>query len=152
MISEFEKRILISLNQDARKSYRKVAKEAGVSTTRIYNAIKKLVKNGIIKGYIPLIDPKYLGYNLSVVIALRANQGNDKDVQEIISKYPHVRTVYKITGEWDYILICCFEGLEDLDYFLINQLSLPQVQRVISHVVLNVVKDDKRTLVLEKRK
>ena len=147
MISNLEKRILTVLNQNARKSFRQVAKEAGVSITAIYNSVKKLEQSGVIKGYIPLIDSESLGINLVVLIALRVDQGNDQNVQEKIAQYPQVRAMYKITGEWDHILICYFEGLKDLDEFIKNQLSLPGMERIISNVVLNVVKDDKRTFV-----
>ena len=124
-----------------------MAKEADVSITAIYNSVKKLEQSGVIKGYILLIDSESLGINLVVLIVLRVNQGNDQNMQEEIAQYPQVRAMYKITGEWDHILICHFEGLQDLDEFVINQLFLPEVERVIFHVVLNVVKDDKRTFV-----
>lgn len=148
MISELDRKILKALNENARKSFRKVAKEAGTSTTAIYNNVKKLEKRGLLKGYIPLIDAELLGYNLIALIALRINQGKLLEVQNEISKFPQVTAIYDITGDWDSILVSYFKDRKDLDGFLKNQLSLPYVQRVITHIVLNVVKDDRRTPVL----
>lgn len=125
VISPVERKILSSLNQNGRKSFRQVAKEVSVSTTAIYNTIKKLGKNKVIKGYIPVIDMEYMGFDLIAIIELRVNQGKDREVQEAISQFPQVRAVFKITGEWDYILICFFEGLKALDNFLVNKLSMP---------------------------
>ena len=148
MISDLERKILKALNENARKSFRKVAKEAGTSTTAIYNNVKKLEKRGVLKGYVPLIDAELLGYGLIAIIALRINQGKLLQVQKEISKFTQVRAIYDITGDWDSILVSYFKDHRDLDDFLKNQLSLPYVQRVITHIVLNVVKDDRRTPVL----
>ena len=148
MLNELEKKILKFLNKNARTSYLHMAQEAGVSTTAINSAMKKLENSEVIKGYVPIIDLESIGFGLVVLIALRVNQGGDLPLQKRLNKYDEVRSVYKITGEWDYILVCIFKDLKELEDFLINQLSLPQVERVITHIVLNTVKDEKRTLVL----
>jgi len=147
MLSEMEKKILKSINENARKSFRKIADEVGLSTASVYNAVKKLERIGVIKGYIPVIDQHQLGYGLIAIIALRVNQGNDQEVQKKVSQYPQVISMYKITGEWDQFLVCHFQDLEELDQFLMNQLTMPEVKRVISHVVLQVSKDERRTLI-----
>jgi len=147
MISELERKILKSLNQNARKSFRKVAKEVGTSTTAIYNNVKKLEKAGILKGYIPLIDEELLGHNYTSLIALRITQGKLYDVYKIIAKYPQVRSIYDITGEWDAVIICYFSKRKELDDFLKKKLALPYIERVVTHVVLNVIKDEKRAFI-----
>jgi len=147
VVSELEKKILNSLNQNARKSFRQVAKEVGTSTTAIYNNVKKLEKRGVLKGYIPIIDEELLGYTQFAIIAIRINHGKLMEVEQELTKFPQVRAIYDITGDWDCILICHFKNRHELDDFLKNQISLPYVERVITHVVLNVVKDDKRTLI-----
>jgi Lrp/AsnC family transcriptional regulator for asnA, asnC and gidA len=147
MLSDVEKKILKSLNEDARKSFRKMADEVGLSTASIYNAVKKLERTGVIKGYIPIIDQQQLGYGLIAIIGLCVNQGNNKEAQDRISQFPQVRAMYKITGEWDQILVCHFQNLEELDQFLMNQLTMPGIERVMSHIVLQVSKDERRTLI-----
>lgn len=147
MLSDLDKKILKSLNEDGRKSFRQVAKEVGTSSTAIYNNVKKLEKSGVINGYIPLIDPQHLGYNIIAIIRLRVNQEKEGDAIEAIKKFDEVSAIYSITGEWDQILLCYFKELQELDDFLINKLALPQVYRIVSHIVLNVYKDERRTLV-----
>jgi len=148
MITELEKKILKSLNQNARKSLRKIAKEAGVSTTSVYNNVKKLEQKGILKGYIPLIDETLLGYQLIALIGIRINQNKLMEVEEKIAQHTEVRAIYDITGEWDAILVCYFKNRKELDTFLKNQLAIPHVERVITNIVLNVLKDDKCTPVI----
>jgi len=145
MIDELDKKILNTLNKNARMSFRQAAEEVGISPTTLYNKVKRLEKSGVLKGYIPLIDTECVGYNLTAIIALRVKQEKDIEVQREISKLPQVVAIYEVTGEWDLILICYFKGREDLTHFLKQKLPLPYVERAITHLVLNVVKEEKRT-------
>jgi DNA-binding Lrp family transcriptional regulator len=146
MISDLEKKILISLTENARKSFRSVAKEVGTSTTAVYNNVKKMEQSGLLKGYIPDVDEVMLGFDLVAIIALRISQGKLKHVYKAIKDLPPVKLIFDITGEWDTILICYFKERKELDSFLKNKLSLPHIERVVTHVVLNVIKDEKRPL------
>jgi len=145
MIDELERKILNTLNKNARMSFRQAAEEVGISPTTLYHKVKKLENSGVLKGYIPLIDKECVGYDLTAIIALRVKQEKDVEVQKTISKLPQVRAVYEVTGEWDLILICYFKGRKDLTYFLKQKLPLSYVERAITHLVLNVVKEEKRT-------
>ncbi len=147
MINALEKKILKSLNEDARKSFREVAKELGTSTTTIYNNIKKMEKAGVLQGYVPSVNEELLGYNHTAVIMLRIAQGKVHTVYDTVVKYPEVREVYDVTGDWDTVLVCFFKTRQDLDRFLKDQLTIPHVERVMAYMVLNVIKDEKRAFI-----
>jgi len=144
MIDELDKNILKALNKNARMSFRQVAKDLGISPATLHNKVKKLENSGVLKGYIPLIDTESIGYNLMAIIGLRVKQEKDIEVQETISKLTQVGAIYEITGDWDLILICYFKGRKDLTYFLKKRLPLSNIERAITHLVLNVVKEEKR--------
>lgn len=144
MIDEIDRRIIKALNKNARRSFRELAKETGVSVTAIINKIKKLEESGAIKGYIPILDPEYFGYNLTAIIALRISKGKLLETQKLIAREPQVVAVYDITGEWDSIVIGHFRHREDLNRFIKKILGFPYVDRSVTHLVLNVVKDEKR--------
>ncbi len=148
MIDELDKKILKALNKNARMSFRKIAKELNISPATFHNKIKKLENSGVLNGYIPLIDTESLGFNLIAVIGLRVNQEKDKEVQEVISKFPQIGAIYEVTGDWDLILICYFKGRKDLTDFIKKKLPLRNIERAITHLVLNVVKEERRTPVL----
>ncbi len=144
MIEELDRKILNALNKNARMSFRLIAKELRISPTTLYNKVEKLERSGVLKGYIPLIDAESVGYNLMAIIGLRVKQEKDIDVQDAISNLPQVGAVYEVTGEWDLILVCYFKGREDLTNFLKKELPLWNIERAITHLVLNVVKEEKR--------
>ncbi len=143
-IEELDRKILNVLNRDARMSFRRIAKELRISPTTLYNKVKKLEKSGVLKGYIPLIDKESLGYDLMAIISLRVRQEKDIEVQKAIAKFPQVGAVYEVTGNWDLILVCYFKGRDDLTNFLKKELPLPNIERAMTHLVLNVIKEEKR--------
>lgn len=143
MIDELGKKILSTLNKNARMSFRQAAKEVGISATTLYHKVKKFEESGVLKGYIPLIDRERVGFDLTAIISLRVRQEKDGEVQKAVSELPQVRAVYEVTGEWDLVLICYFKGRQDLTHFLKKELPLSGVERAITHLVLDVIKEEK---------
>jgi DNA-binding Lrp family transcriptional regulator len=146
MIDDLARKIVRALNGNARKSYREIAKEVGTSATAVINKVRKLEESGAIKGYVPVVDPGYFGIDLVAIIALRISKGKLLETQEKISSDRRVAAVYDITGEWESLVIGTFKGRDDLNDFIKGVLSLPFIDRTVTHLVLNVVKDEKRIL------
>ena len=144
MIDDLERRILRVMNANARKSFREIAKEVGTSATSVIHAVKKLEGQGVIRGYIPVVDPAHFGIDLSAVIALRISQGKLLETQRRIAADPHVSAVYDVTGEWDSLVVAHFRGRDDLNSFLKKLTAKRYVDRSVTHIVLNTVKDERR--------
>jgi DNA-binding Lrp family transcriptional regulator len=147
MIDEIDRKVVRALNANARKSFREVAKEVGASPTAVINAVKKLEGSGALRGYIPVVDPEYFGFGLTAVIAVRISKGKLIETQTRIAGDPHVSAVYDVTGDWDSFIIGRFTGREDLNRFIKGLLAMPNVDRTVTHMVLNVVKEDHRIAV-----
>jgi DNA-binding Lrp family transcriptional regulator len=147
MVDELDRKIVRSMNINARKSFREIAKETEISVTAVINAVKKLESGGAIKGYIPVLNPESFGYALTAVIALRISHGKLLETQKKISADPRVAAVYDVTGEWDSFIIALFHGRDDLNIFLKKLNTMPFVDRTVTHIVLNTIKDDRRVRV-----
>ncbi len=147
MADELDKKIIRSLNENARKSFREVAKDVGTSVTAVIHRVKKFEDSGTIKGYIPLVNPGYFGMELMAVIALRISQGKLLETQKNIARDARVLAAYDITGEWDSMVIGRFKDRQDLNDFIKNLLSQKNVYRSVTHIVLNVVKEEYRVKV-----
>jgi DNA-binding Lrp family transcriptional regulator len=142
MATEAEKKIISCLNQDARKSYREISRETGISVPAVIQTIKRLEEAGVIKGYVPVLNPEYFGFGLIAVIAMRISQGKLLETQKKIAEDKRVVAVYDVTGDWDSILIGYFIDREDLNQFIKQVLSLKYIDRTVTHLVLNVVKNE----------
>jgi len=105
---------------------------------------QKLEASGAIKGYIPVVDPEYFGLGLAAVVAVRISKGKLIETQKRIAQDPHVAAVYDVTGDWDCFIVGRFAGREDLNGFVKGLLAIPHVDRTVTHLVLNVVKEEPR--------
>ena len=144
MADELDKKIIQALNRNARKSFREIAKEVGTSVTAVIHRIKKFEETGAIKGYIPVVDQEYFGFSLSAIIALRISRGKLLDIQQKIAEDPRIAAVYDVTGDWDSLIIGYFRDRHDLNDFIKDLLLLENVDRSVTHIVLNVIKEERR--------
>lgn len=144
-IDETDIKIVKKLEEDGRASFREIAKDLEVSEGTVYNRVKKMQKEGIIKGFSARSDSMKLGKDLEALIALRVDGGHLVEVEEEIAKEDPVRCVYDVTGEYDVMIIARFESRVELNKFVKKTLANEYVERSSTHVVLNVVKEDFRT-------
>jgi DNA-binding Lrp family transcriptional regulator len=146
MLDETDRRILSVLQRDARTSMRKISKEVGVSLGTVSNRVRKLEGAGVIRGYAVLLDPEKIGWDLNVVIGLRIQKGRLIEIQEKIAKDPRVYGVYDVTGDFDSMVIARARDRSDLDELSKNVMSVDGVERSVTHLVLNTVKESPTTL------
>ena len=146
MLDDLDRQILRMLSKNARLSYREVAVKLGVSTSTVSSRIKRLEDQRLVRGYFPDIDPRALGYELTAIIGLRIAHGKLLEVQKVVGKDERVFAVYDTTGEWDSLILARFKGTRDLDGFVKKTLSIPDVERTNTMVVLNTVKEEVRVV------
>ena len=146
MLDEIDKKIIKVLEHDARTSLRKISELVKVSLGTVSNRVKKMEKNGVIKGYSVILDPDQIGWELNVVIGLRIQKGRLIEIQEKIAKDSRVHGVYDVTGDFDSMVIARAKNRKDLDDLSKNVLSIDGVERSITHLVLNTVKEKTASL------
>jgi len=146
-LDELDIDILRSLNDNARKSFRDIAKELHVSLTTVSNRVKAMERAGVIQGYMPVVDATKLGYDIMVVIGIKVIHGKIVETERDLAKDPAVFAVFDSTGEWDAIIMARFKTRVDLNVFVKKVLDHENVDRTYTQVVLNITKDEKRVLV-----
>ena len=138
--------IIWSLNENARKSYRDIARELNVSLSTVSNRIHGMEQEGIIKGYVPVLDPQKIGYDLTVIIGVKISKGKLLEVQKKIARDDRVFGVYDVTGDWDSILMARLKNRMEVNDFIKNIVAMEFIERTYTQVVLNTVKEEKKVL------
>ena len=138
---KLDRSILHSLQQNARKSYRDIARELGVSLNTVSSRIRKMEEQGTIRGYSALVDPSKAGYDMTAIIGIQISKGKLMEVQKKISADRHISAVYDVTGEWDSIIIARFTSRYDLNSLIKRILTTEYIERTLTQVVLNTVKE-----------
>jgi DNA-binding Lrp family transcriptional regulator len=145
-IDDLDIDILRSLNENARKSFRDIAKELHVSLTTVSNRVRALEKSGVIQGYIPVLDATKLGYDIMVVIGIKVIHGKIVQTERDLARENGVFAVFDSTGEWDAIVMARFHNRGELNTFVKKVLDHENVDRTYTQVVLNITRDEKRVL------
>jgi Lrp/AsnC family transcriptional regulator for asnA, asnC and gidA len=143
-LDELDRSILQELNVDARRSHRELAHRLKVSPTTVSARVARLEREGIVLGYIPLLDDERLGWDLTATIGIRISKGKLREVEERLARDPRAYAIYDVTGDFDALLIGRFRDRRDLDRFVKHALQDPYVERTYTQVVLNRVKEDRR--------
>jgi DNA-binding Lrp family transcriptional regulator len=145
-LDEIDVEILRALVFDARLSSRQIAKQCNVSIGTVLTRIKRMEKEGIIKGYSAILDHEKLGYELTAITEITVSKGRLLEVENEIARLPNVCCVYDVTGLTDAIIIAKFKTREELSKFAKRLLAIPHVERTNTHVVLTTIKEDFRII------
>ena len=146
-MDDIDRNIIRLLQEDARKSFNKLADSLGIAVGTAYNRVKNLEEKGILKGYTIMLDSAKLGYGLTALILIEAEGRFLTDVESALAKLEEVICIYDITGDYDIAVVARFKDRTALNNFIKSALKMPHVSRTVTNVVLNVVKEDFRVTV-----
>ncbi len=102
-IDEIDKKILKSLNEDARKPIIKIGEEAGTSSSLAIQRIRKLQQKGIIGGFRTALSREKLGMNYCKAFVYYQNKTSEKERQLLYHCHtlPNILGVSQSIGPWD---------------------------------------------------
>lgn len=134
MLDSVDKQIVETLQKDGRITIKALAEQLSLTTTPVFERVKRLEKEGIISKYVALVNPKKINRNLIVFISISLKNHTrsylDKFVAEMRS-YSEIMECYHIAGNFDYLLKAQLKDMEAFQQFILNKLS---VNSNIAHV------------------
>ncbi len=117
MIDDKNKKILRVLMNNARLSIRKIAKITGIKPSSVFQRMKKLEENEIIKGYTVKLNREKMGYGVEAFVLITFKK-EDNITQEQVAKelmrIDNVIEVHIITGDWDLLAKVITKDVKDL--------------------------------------
>ena len=144
-LNRTDRRLLRLLQQDARTSYAELARQVGLSTTPCKERIKRLEREGIIRGYQAILDPDFLDAGLVVFVQIRLNRTSQdifEEFKQSAFELPEVQECYLVSGNFDYLIKARVADMNAYRAFLGETLlTLPGVQESTSYVVMEQVKE-----------
>ncbi|MFQ1021295.1 Lrp/AsnC family transcriptional regulator [Tardisphaera saccharovorans] len=141
-VDELDLKILELLQENGKMGYREMAEKLNTNASTIFNRVRSLETNGIIRKYTAILNPDSLGYEITAVIMIRANGPRIVDIEKELASMPEVSLVYDITGEFDIMVGAKFKDRNSLNKFVKKVLALQGVERTTTNLVLNVVKEE----------
>ncbi len=142
-IDRIDRAILHELQLEGRLTNATLAERVRLSESACLRRVRALEGNGLIRGYVGLVDQSSAGYpdNVFVRITLTSQQQDDLALFEAeVKKVPEVMECYLMSGDADYLLRVIVADARDYERVHSQHLTrLPGVDRVHSSFALRTV-------------
>lgn len=115
MSDPLDKEIVEYLTEDARMSFRKIAKITDKSTDTIINHYNSLIESGDIRGSTVVVDIEKIGYQgiAAFEIDITSSDDNTSDkIMETLIVMPNIIVATKTVGEHDIMVLAVIHDLE----------------------------------------
>ncbi|MEI9946655.1 MAG: Lrp/AsnC family transcriptional regulator [Chitinophagaceae bacterium] len=136
--------ILKLLQQNARMTVKEISGKVDLSTTPVYERIKRMEEAGVITQYAALVDHAKVKKGLTVICYVSLKQHNKTAGAKFIKTIQEMHEViecYNISGEFDFMLKVVAENMNDYYDFHVNRLSEAEnIGNVQSIFVMGVIK------------
>ena len=123
---DFDKKLLIYLQEDAKQTTKELSYKLGLSVTAVYERIKKLEKLGVISKYVALLSRDKINRNFTVLCHIKLVQHKKEYVIEFekeVVNLPEITECFHVSGDYDYILKINVKDMQDYRNFMLSKLT-----------------------------
>lgn len=136
-------RILAVVQESARISNVDLAEKVGLSPSPCLRRLKRLEDEGVVKGYMTLLDQTVVGLPVNVFVSVALKEQSEAALEEFearIRTLPQVMECYLMTGTSDYLLRVVTSDLAAYERFLKDHLTrIPAIAGIQSSFALKQV-------------
>ena len=106
-LDRIDRRILSHLQNDGRLSYVELANKVGLSTSPCLERVKRLERDGFIRGYSAQLTPEKLQAGLLVFVEISLNYTSGdvfREFRSAVKLWPEIQECHLVSGDFDYLL------------------------------------------------
>lgn len=126
-LDKIDRQILALLRENARISNLELAESVNLSPTPCARRVKQLEDSGVITGYSVTTDPRKLGYQLSVYIAISMDKHTAErfsNFEKKLREFSEVVSCSIVTGRSeDYLIKALVKDMAHYEEFLLHRLN-----------------------------
>lgn len=126
-IDRYDQQILEILQTQGRISNQELAEAIKLSPSPTLRRVKQLEENGLIAGYVALLNAKKLGLTLMAFIGISMDKHTPERfaaLESTLAQYPEVLECHLITGQSaDYLLKVIVKDMDAYQHFLLQKLT-----------------------------
>lgn len=150
MLDRIDKKILVELQKDGRIANVELARRIGLSATPCLERVKKLEREGYIKGYKAIVDPIKLGAAMLVYVEVTLTKTSPdvfEEFSQAVKNYDEILECHLVSGDFDFLLKTRVPDMSAYRELLGDIiLTLPAVSESRTYVVMEEVKTDAMSL------
>ena len=125
-LDNIDKKLINLLQKDSKQTTKKLSLQLNLSVTAIYERIKKLEKEQVIKSYVALINKNKIEKSFLVFCHIKLIQHSKEYLsvfeKEVIS-LEEVAECFHVSGDYDYILKIYVKDMEAYRDFMVTKLT-----------------------------
>jgi Lrp/AsnC family transcriptional regulator, leucine-responsive regulatory protein len=137
--------ILKILQENAKATITDIAKKVHLSSSPVFDRIKRMEQNGVIKQYVTLVNRLKVDKGLMAICYVSLKEHNKNAGTKFINNImamPEVIECYSISGEFDFMLKVVGKNMETYYDFHVNKLSQAEnVGHIQSVFVMGIIKE-----------
>lgn len=145
-LDKVDLQILRILQENSRLTTKELAAKVSLSSTPVFERLKRLETNGYIKKYIAILDADKLNQGFMVFCKVklqRVNYDIATKFARIIADIPEVTECYNISGSFDYLLKIHAPDMKYYQSFILNVLGrIEYLASLESVFVMDVIKHE----------
>lgn len=114
-LDSFDRVLLAAVQEDARVAQSELGERASLSTAAVNRRLKLLSSEGVIERYTACINPKAVGYDLTIVVEVKVESERADlldEMQRSFQACPQVQQCYYVAGDCDFVLIFLVRDME----------------------------------------
>jgi DNA-binding Lrp family transcriptional regulator len=147
-------KVLSILMEDARIQPEEIATQLGMSAEEVEEKIRVLEDKRVILGYQPVLNPNLAyGDRVSSLIEVKVQPERGKGFEKLaerIARYPEVRSLFLVSGVYDFLVVIEGASLQEVSFFVMEKLaSLEGVVSTSTHFLLKTYKELGTSLIPE---
>ncbi len=137
-LDAYDIKILKKLEEDGRKAYSLIASELGISNTMVHQRINKMIENGFLQNFRPVLNEKAIGFDWGSFTGVTLDKDYDsKRVIDALKKIPEVTECYFVTGSYTLYLRILARNHEDMRRILYEKIDhIPGISKTESIIEL----------------
>lgn len=135
-MKDTDRRLLMLLKEDARRSTSELARELGLSRSTVQGRIQRLERDGIIAGYTAILGDAYERSLVSAHVLLMVAQKLTAPTTRELHAVAEVKALYAISGDYDLIAVIQAESTDALSRIIDRIGNLDGIERTNSSVIL----------------
>ncbi|MEO2265971.1 leucine-responsive transcriptional regulator Lrp [Pseudoalteromonas pernae] len=150
-LDRIDRKILVELQRDGRISNVELAKRIGLSATPCLERVKKLEREGYIRGYKAVVDPAKLGQALLVYVEVTITKTSPDvfdEFNQAVKKHDEIVECHLVSGNFDFLLKTRVTDMSEYRQVLGDiLLKLPNISESRTYVVMEEVKGEEALII-----
>lgn len=140
-----DRKLLMLLQKDSKKTTKDLSNQLNLSVTAVYERIKKLEREGVIRNYVALLDRGKINKSFVVFCHIKLIQHTREYLHTFeheVTQLTEVLECFHVSGDYDYILKIGVSGMEEYREFMVTKLTnLKHIGSTHSSFMINELKN-----------